>query len=340
MQGITYHVWRLLQAAGYNYVDQVAMLPTSKLSEIIQTPKSLKSLLKALGRDADISAIYGESSIEVDGHVLDMAPLKAMAQLRGTARRFRFQDVDEMKAAIKSGSRTDPDTGMTVAFGWLDIARYKLERDAIKEAQAAEVERVSKAADGDAAPPQAAALSVDEAVAQRMKEYSEDYDTSQWTSSERKTLQWLASMEVRVENLQGIQLRGDVVSELAAKQRSEEIERLLNQIRKLRDDLQISLKSRIEAGRQKASEDVIKDLASRGKRLFSERASILQHCGILQGFFLPNFPAHVDTKSITVRCGKCGQPVQWQLVTQGMLDLYTEAGEFVPSDAPPGMFQR
>lgn len=334
LEGITYHIWRPLKEAGLEYVDQVILATTEKLHEIIPTAKSFRSLLKAIGRDEEIAKLFGEETIEVDGQTIDMAPLRALAGLRGTYRYFRFDSAEQMKEALANGKRNDPETGKTVSFGWVDVARYKLERDAIRAtAQALVSESL----------PETSSVSVEQLEAkleERMADYARDYDTTLWTTSERKTLRWLASSELRIEMLQNRQMAGDPGSESTAKQRSEEIDRLLNQVRKLRDDLQITLKARIEAGRQTASEDVIKSLALNGKRLLAERASLFQHCGILQGIFLPNFPAHVDTQAITVRCCKCGVPVKWQLITKEMLDLYTEADSFVPADAPPGMFAK
>lgn len=334
LEGITYHIWRPLQEAGLNYVDQVILTSTERLHEIIPTQKSFRSLLKAIGREEEITKIFGEETIEVDGQTVDMAPLRTLAGLRGTYRYFRFDSTEEMKEALQKGKRRDPETGKTVSFGWVDIARYKIERDAIKSA--------AQELASDMAPETVSetAEQIEVKLESRMADYARDYDTSLWTTSERKTLRWLAASELRIEMLQNRQMMGDPGSESTAKQRSEEVDRLLNQVRKLRDDLQITLKARIEAGRQTASEDVIKSLALNGKRLLAERASLLQHCGILQGIFLPNFPAHVDTVSISVRCCKCGQPLQWQLVTPEMLTLYTEADSFVPADAPPGMFAR
>ncbi len=337
LDGITYHIWRPLQEAGLNYVDQVVLTSTERLHEIIPTQKSFRSLLKAIGREEEIVKIFGEEPIAVDGQTLDMAPIRALAGLRGTYRYFRFDSAEELKAALQSGKRKDAETGKTVSFGWVDIARYKLERDAIKTAAqvlAGELDAPENVM------PSETAEQLEVKLEERMADYARDYDTSLWTTSERKTLRWLAASELRIEMLQNRQMMGDPGSESTAKQRSEEIDRLLNQVRKLRDDLQITLKARIEAGRQTASEDVIKSLALNGKRLLAERASLFQHCGILQGIFLPNFPAHVDTQAITVRCCRCGVPMKWQLITKEMLDLYTEADSFVPADAPPGMFAK
>ena len=337
---LNYQIKNPLIAAGYNYVDELMSIPLDALGAMLPGKTSLRRLAFALGRQDEFLAQYGPEEIEVDGEVVPMKSLHTIVNLMGTASNLRFDSIADLKKALKLGKRTDPDSGKDVTFGWIDVARFKLRRDKQREAQ-----KVGEAydipldeADGSSAV-RASDAELDKLIEDRRASYARDYDTSLWTQSDASTLGWLASLEVRVEMLQRAQVRGmGGGSDMAVKMRSDEIQAALNQIRKIRDDLQISLRARIEAGQRQATEDVIKDLALRGKTLLAQRASILQHCGILQGIFLPNFPAHVDTTSITVRCARCGQPLQWLLITKEMLELYTEAGSFVPEDAPQGMF--
>jgi hypothetical protein len=351
--GITYHTKRPLIAAGYEYFDQMIGVPLDELGAYLPSETSLKSLAKALGREQEYFLQFGPNEVEVDGEVVPVKRLRGIINLTGTARGLRFETQEQLKKALRDGQRLDPDSGKSIAFGWVDLARYVVSQDKKKRTITAGKPAGKGAGKGigkrdidedDEGAEEVTSASVDNAeieamIVERQAMYARDYDTSLWTESDASTLKWLAGMEIRVELLQKAQINiGGFASETSVKLRSEEIDRLLNQIRKIRHDLQISLLARIESANRQVSEDIIKDLATRGKTLIRDRASLLQHCGILQGIFLPNFPVNIDTPSITVRCARCGQPLQWVLVTKEMLALYTEAGAFVPEDAPPGMF--
>jgi hypothetical protein len=337
LPGITYHAWKPLKTQGYHTVGDIRDMSLDVLLTMVR-PLSAFNLLKAIGRGAEYEARFGPETLMVDGTEVKIGVVRTLMTLTATARYFKFESPEQLQAALEAGVRQDPETGEIIPFTFEDIARYRMETNKRKDTEA--LERINRDAGGTSSMEVARFM---QRVGERMKEYAKDYDTSQWTAADIHTLEWLVYNELRLENLQSAQataISGTQIAEQANKARSDEIVRLWDVIQKMRNELQISLKARTEAQNKTEAQAVITDLASKGKNLIAQRASVLQHCGTLQGIFLPNFPAHIVDKSISVRCAVCGADIEWTLVTPSMLELYTEAGSFVPQDAPKGILER
>lgn len=320
--GVTYHIYRPLESMGYVYVDQIADIPIEELSKILQK-RSLRSLLEKIDRGDEYVEKFGPDYVEVDGEKYPIGPLRNVSTLVGTARHFGFRSTDELQNALDNRERVDERTGKIVPFGWEDIARY---RNGSRPSSTAPVLMTEGEDDGE--------------ITEKLEEYARDFDQREWTSSDHEALWSLAAMEIRLKRLQRIQISAEAISDPSNAQRTDEILRLSQGIQRLKDELGISLRKRAEANARVDSASAITDLATRGKRLLAERATILQHCGVLLAICLLNFPRHVKTTAVTVECPVCGEVIEWKIVTEGILSLYAEAGSFVPMDAPPGMFDR
>lgn len=333
-----------LHAQGIDYVDQIFDLPGEKIREMVRGDKSFGAVMTALGRKDEGELILTDAIVVRDdsGAEIGRVPsgtLRQIAALRGTARALGFDSPADLGAALSDGKRIDPQTGELVPFGYMELARYRIETENnAKEAARAELDRQVS----DSVPSQEQFDALERQVQDRVDQYSRDYDVTDWVATDFQTLRNLAFAEMRLESVQRSQARaisGSRDAEAANKIRTEESERLINIIGKLKDALQISLKARAERRASTQADQVITDLSRRGKQLMKERMLLWQCCGVLQLIAFPIFPDCVLTTAIRMRCTRCGKEHVVNLVTQEMLDVYVQAGSFIPEDAPPDLFR-
>ena len=316
----------------------------SDLGAVLRGPKVMRSVFGVLGRpEAAERIIYEIVPVTgPDGAVIgevSQGTLRQIAALNGTAYALSFSNVNDLRAALEAGQRIDPQSGEIVPFGWNDIGRYRLETE--RNTRDAATDDLEESVASEDVPSAAAFDRIDQEIEARIQAYTRDYDVTAWVSTDYHTLRQLAYAELRLEAVQRAQLRavsGSKDAEAANKIRTEEAERLIGIIGKLKDALQISLKARSERAKQTQADQIVTQLAEQGKRLMAERMMIWQHCGVEQFMAFPIFPDCVTHGTLTIRCARCGKEFKVNVVTQRMLETYATAGDFIPADAPPGMF--
>lgn len=337
IEGLDRHVVEPLERAGYTHLSQIKSMSVEELASIVTGPRSREKLFAVLGLTDEYLRMIGKYRIEIEG--LGSVSGGEVAQclgLRGTARYFLGGDaeVQDLKLAMRDGRITEE-----------QVARYILEnrrarRELVGNGRVKAEEEGVKPAEQREAPRRDLSSKIDELVAR----YASEYDTRSWNLTDWALVRRLAMLEIYVEQSQNELLsRGpEALFQYApqVKSLSDQINSGLAQIRQLRDELEISLKARAARDIHAEAYEVLTDFAARAKRVVADRSSILIHCGVRLGVCLPYFPRDVLDASVRVRCPICGEELIWNLVTPQMLEIYTEAGDFVPSAVPAGAFDR
>lgn len=330
LPGLDWHVTKPLKEAGYSDSEQLKLLPLNELEVLVRGRKSLQKLAKALGRSAEFQRYIGDYEVSVmDGERLvgtvPMGELRRLVALLGTARQFGYSDVEQFRADLESGK-----------LSWETVAAYKLERESKRVRELAGESKHERSKEAE---PDRNDLSEIEQV---VEAYKQDYDTRKWLGSDWEAVRMLAALTVSVRRLQKhfMGMTPEEAGSQKAANLSKQIAEGIQQISKMQDALQVSLKARLQNEETSEAHEVITKFVADAKELVRDRASILIHCGIRLGVMLTHFPKHMVDQRIRVICPECGESVVWNLVTPEMLATYTEADDFIPSGAPEGFFRR
>ncbi len=91
--------------------------------------------------------------------------------------------------------------------------------------------------------------------------------------------------------------------------------------------------TRIKTQSTRRADEEIADLIAKTKAFRRDHIVHIQHCGVLLGFVCVHFPMHFP-RTITVKCPRCLEEFEAQIVTDQAIELYTEAQWFAPEGAP------
>lgn len=101
----------------------------------------------------------------------------------------------------------------------------------------------------------------------------------------------------------------------------------------LEKGLGIDAVARTKHDKTKRADEVLAEHIIASKEFRKEHIRHFQHCGVLLGFACVHFPKSFP-RTLTIVCPRCGVEFEAELVTQKQLDLYLEAGDFIPDGAP------
>ncbi|MFH1485712.1 MAG: hypothetical protein ABIH46_06550 [Chloroflexota bacterium] len=174
---------------------------------------------------------------------------------------------------------------------------------------------------------------IQDAVEKEYKNLLEVFEVE--TPNDVENLRTLATLNVTRRSLQQ-----DIVTTLEHSADTSDLARQLSAISKEARNIEVALgidvKTRSRMDESERADEILFDLIERSKEFRAKHIKHIQHCGILLGFTCMHFPAHTP-RTLTMKCPRCGEIFDAELVSDIDLEEYGEAGDFMPTGVQPGV---